>query len=367
MAWKIVRSSLLQNGPYSISQEMCDIEVKSSTPISLFLPSKSGLGICALALNNFLVTLHNDFVGRCRSLLNDESRIPEVSLANITKAHLVAYDPDKDFLPMIFANCDYSLEVGAVTTIDFNWKSLERQLFNRLIKGRPKIISLIELFVFSKDICDAAVFKALTQKIPQVKLSHEVQRTILEEMDRLDDICEVLKLLYIAIGFLSSAGGDPSMKLYEYLSSGLKITLINGLKSTQIQQDCKLEHIVSLWLLLSLKRARILTERKQDPFDDVSDNVKSSLDEEKFDLNGRLHNLENLDYFVRELLEIILLYLKNVPVEQLHYPLCEYINAILEEKGSDTVIEDLEKTLPGSIKVEHAVEVWKAACKKKED
>ena len=61
-------------GPYSISQEMCSLEVTNSTPISMFLPARSGLGRCALALNNFLVTLHNDFIGRCKSLLNDESR-----------------------------------------------------------------------------------------------------------------------------------------------------------------------------------------------------------------------------------------------------------------------------------------------------
>lgn len=106
MAWKIVRSSLIADGeyffldkqclliihnlhpsiqhyhwsfcivigPFSISQEMSCTEVKNSTSISMFLPTKSGLGKCALALNNFLINLHNDFIGRCRSLLNDETR-----------------------------------------------------------------------------------------------------------------------------------------------------------------------------------------------------------------------------------------------------------------------------------------------------
>ena len=61
-------------GPFSVSKEMCSDEIKASTPISFFLPAKSGLGRCALALNNFLISLHNDFVGRCKTLLNDESR-----------------------------------------------------------------------------------------------------------------------------------------------------------------------------------------------------------------------------------------------------------------------------------------------------
>ena len=40
----------------------------------MFLPANSGPGRCALALNNFLIALHNDFIGRCKSLLKDESR-----------------------------------------------------------------------------------------------------------------------------------------------------------------------------------------------------------------------------------------------------------------------------------------------------
>jgi hypothetical protein len=48
--------------------------------------------------------------------------------------------------------------------------------------------------------------------------------------------------------------------------------------------------------------------------------VKSSLDKkQKFFLNGGLQKL-NVDHFVRELLEFILLYLKNAPEEQLHFP-----------------------------------------------
>ena len=68
---------------------------------------------------------------------------PEIPLANVTKAHLVAYDPDKDFLPMILANCDYSLRIGEGTMVEFNWKSLERQLVDRFIRGKSRLTSLV--------------------------------------------------------------------------------------------------------------------------------------------------------------------------------------------------------------------------------
>jgi hypothetical protein len=55
----------------------------------------------------------------------------------------VAYDPEKDFLPMILAHCDYSLKVGEETSVEFNWKCLERLLVDRFIRGRPRLMSLV--------------------------------------------------------------------------------------------------------------------------------------------------------------------------------------------------------------------------------
>ena len=48
--------------------------------------------------------------------------------------------------------------------------------------------------------------------------------------------------------------------------------------------------------------------------------MKASLDKKrKLTLNSGLQKL-NVDHFVRVLLEFIMLYLKNAPEEQLHWP-----------------------------------------------
>lgn len=60
-------------------------------------------------------------------------------LTNITKSHLVAYDPEKDLLPLILAHCNYSLKVGEGTAVEYNWKALERQLVDRFIRGRHQL------------------------------------------------------------------------------------------------------------------------------------------------------------------------------------------------------------------------------------
>ena len=67
----------------------------------------------------------------------------EVPHANITKTHLVAYDTEKDLLPIILAHCDYSLKVGEGTLVEYNWKALERQLVDRFIRRRTRIASLV--------------------------------------------------------------------------------------------------------------------------------------------------------------------------------------------------------------------------------
>jgi hypothetical protein len=49
-----------------------------------------------------------------------------------------------------------------------------------------------------------------------------------------------------------------------------------------------------------------------------------------------------------------------------YFSLSEYINAKLDEKGCD-VINGLGEYVSDDIKVEHAVEAWKVACRKSED
>jgi hypothetical protein len=59
----------------------------------------------------------------------------------------------------------------------------------------------------------------------------------LNELTQLTDVCDVLKSIHIAIGFLSSAGGNPLMSIHEYLHQGLKMTPKNGLKSGKVHVD----------------------------------------------------------------------------------------------------------------------------------
>lgn len=52
---------------------------------------------------------------------------------------LIAFDYDIDFIPMLYAHCSYSLEMGKGTMIDYNFITLERHLVTSTIAGKPMI------------------------------------------------------------------------------------------------------------------------------------------------------------------------------------------------------------------------------------
>ena len=47
-------------------------------------------------------------------------------------------------------------------------------------------------------------------------------RAIREDLDSLESVSDVLRLLDVVIGFLSSAGGDPEQRVSSYLYDTLK-------------------------------------------------------------------------------------------------------------------------------------------------
>ena len=67
------------------------------------------------------------------------SSIKSIPTQEATVHHLVAYDHDIDLIPMLYAHCSYSLEIGKGTVIDYNFLTLERQLVTTFISGKPML------------------------------------------------------------------------------------------------------------------------------------------------------------------------------------------------------------------------------------
>ena len=48
------------------------------------------------------------------------SPLERVSVSEVTLSHLIAHDPERDFVPLILARCNYSLEVGKETPFHYD-------------------------------------------------------------------------------------------------------------------------------------------------------------------------------------------------------------------------------------------------------
>ena len=74
------------------------------------------------------------------------SPLERISMTDVTISQLIAYDPERDLLPLILAHCNYSLEVGQETFVQYDWTALERQLTDRFLKGRPFVVFKVHHF-----------------------------------------------------------------------------------------------------------------------------------------------------------------------------------------------------------------------------
>jgi hypothetical protein len=63
-----------------------------------------------------------------------------VGIFDAINAHLISFSRERDLQPIVLANCNYSLEVGQGTRVEYDFETMERQVEERFIRGRPRLI-----------------------------------------------------------------------------------------------------------------------------------------------------------------------------------------------------------------------------------
>lgn len=366
MAWNSCHLLLGDQGRLRVPEDLCNITMDNDCPIAMLLPSTTGMGVCSTALTFFLVNTHDEFLGTFRSLTNQESALERVPVTEVTISHLIAYDPEKDLLPLILAHCNYSLEVGKETSVQYDWAALERQLIDRFLRGRPFVDFREERFAFSRDTRDDTVFSSLAEKIPQEPISRVIEGQIIIDLrSSLSDVCDVLSSLDIAIGFLASSGGQEERQLKSYLHETLKLPKERGLKSPTAEQHCHLSHTLALWRLMALEKAKIKSRNKQEPFEQMSDIFKEKLSSSDLAQLNRILRKIDMDLFLPRLLEMVLLNVKHAKENIVSMSFNEYFELYLEEKGLEQVPGT--ENISDDVKMKHLKAVWNAAVQLSDD
>ncbi|KAJ7339360.1 hypothetical protein OS493_005754 [Desmophyllum pertusum] len=157
-AWDQVCLQLSSQGLFAPTKEQCSKSVDMNNTVSILLPTDDGPGVCCKGLLLFLVSVHNELVQAYHSNVssNESTRrtAGQFPLSEVSVSQLIAYDPEKDLLPVMLANCSYSLEVGKETQLQYNWEALEKQIIDRFIRGRPTVDFKVDNFMFREDARD---------------------------------------------------------------------------------------------------------------------------------------------------------------------------------------------------------------------
>jgi hypothetical protein len=362
LVWNSVRHQLvnfaLPKGK-RLTQEQCD-PVTDQTTLDMLLPSKRGQGLCPIALVTYLCQIQNKFMEEYSRITNQRFET-EVSIQEACLSQMIVYDPQKDLLPLVLANCSYSLKAGQGTSIEYKFASLERQIDERFIRGKPRLNSrkLENLMIFMDDASYVKLFSQLDERIPQEPLPYKYKREIDVEMKgQLTKLQDSLSNLDIALGFLVSVGGDPKREIHKFML--LNLQMKKGLYGEKIQ-SVNLRNTKSLWLTLNHLLAKLKSTFKQDPFESIDDKYQEELpDELKQSLDKLFQNHSNIDIFLSVLFECIhfQLTVSDDDAEETDNTRVE-LSTALREYGSELDDIKVDWRLPDEIQVKHCLSTWR--------
>uniref|UniRef100_A0A8C5J7S2 RN213 ligase n=1 Tax=Junco hyemalis TaxID=40217 RepID=A0A8C5J7S2_JUNHY len=368
--WNKLRSSLDTNGEIKLPESYCDAELSLDSRLEVLLPRRQGLGLCSTALASYLIGLHNDFV---QSVIRDTEEDDRylVSPSEVADLHLISYDVERDLIPLILSNCQYSMEKGGETLQDFDLERIQQQVISKFLQGKPLIrLTGIPTLVYRHDRNNEKLFSDVRNKLEQTALPSSVMNMISGELQSYSDVCDALSLTEITLGFLAVAGENADMLLTEYIEEVLQMGdqtdphLLHVSPEGKALRRCQLRHSIALWQLLCAHKSEQLLRLGRDPFADVSRAYKEELTPELVKLLHTFLVHSSLETFLQELHEMIILKLRHVQaVEEFNpmWSLKESLLPYLDAKGSELAAE-LEDTFPDEILLSHAAGTWKAAA-----
>ncbi|NXS37956.1 RN213 ligase, partial [Pomatostomus ruficeps] len=362
--WNKLRSSLDTNGEIKLPKGYCDAELSLDSRLEVLLPRRQGLGLCSTALASYLIGLHNDVVHAVNKHIEEDDRYL-ISPSEVAELHLISYELERDLIPLILSNCQYSMEKGGETLQDFDLERIQQQVISKFLQGKPLImLTGIPTLVHRHDRNYEQLFNDVRNKLEQSALPSSVMNMISGELQSYSDVCDALSLTEITLGFLAMAGENAEMLLTDYIEQVLQMGDQTNPHVLQALRRCQLRHSVALWQLLRTRKSEQLLRLGRDPFADVSPDYKQELTPVLVKLLHTFLVHSRLETFLQELHEMIVLRLRRVQAAEkfrLTWSLKDLLVPYLQDKESELAME-LEDTFPDEIGLPHATATWKAAA-----
>uniref|UniRef100_A0A3Q3JTJ3 Uncharacterized protein n=2 Tax=Monopterus albus TaxID=43700 RepID=A0A3Q3JTJ3_MONAL len=286
----------------------------------------------------------------------------KVSPADLTDIHVIRYELERDLMPLVLSNTQYSIEKGQETLHEYDLPKIQHQIVSRFLLGKPLItLNGIPTLVNRHDRNYEIILKDVKAKVKQEPLQTLTLFAVAGELHSYSEVCEALSTLEVALGFLAMTGGDPHMQLSCYLEEVLQMgdqTAPHILKTLSM---CCLKHCVELWQLLASLKSENLLRLKRDPFVGVSEKYKQVLGEDERRLLTGFFSKSSADTFLLEMHEFLVLVLKMPNAPETYRPdwgLKITLVSYMERKGLD-IPPDVEELFPDEICLSHCVAAWK--------
>ncbi|NXX58283.1 RN213 ligase, partial [Scopus umbretta] len=362
--WNKLRSSLDTNGEIKLPKGYCDADLTLDSKLEVILPRRQGLGLCSTALVSYLISLHNDFIHSVNKHIKEDDRYL-ISPSEVADLHLISYEVERDLIPLILSNCQYSMEKGGETLQDFDLERIQQQVISKFLQGKPLItLTGIPTLVYRHDRNYEQLFNDVRNKLDQSALPSSVMNMISGELQSYSDVCDALSITEITLGFLAMAGENAEMLLTDYIEKILQMGDQTNPHVLQALRRCRLKHNIALWQLLSARKSEQLLRLRRDPFEGISTAYKTELSPEIVKLLNAFLVHSRLETFLQELHEMIVLKLRHAQAVNDFRPtwsLKESLIPYLDAKDSELAAE-LEELFPAEILLSHATATWKAAA-----
>ncbi|KAM9346074.1 E3 ubiquitin-protein ligase rnf213-alpha-like [Symphorus nematophorus] len=359
--WNQLRVSLATNGEIKIPAEFCEKDLDLNSDFKVLLPRRQGPGLCSTALVSYLIALHNDLV-YCVDKHTGEETSYKVSPADLTDLHMIRYELDRDLMPLVLSNTQYSIERGQETLHEYDLLKIQQQIVSRFLLGKPLItLNGIPTLVNRHERNYEIILKDVKAKVQQEALQTATLFAVAGELHSYSEVCEALSTLEVALGFLAMTGGEPHMQLSAYLEEVLQMENQMAPHILKALSMCCLKHCVALWQLLASLKSENMLRLKRDPFVEVSEQYKQALGEDEHRLLTGFFSKNSADSFLLEMHEFLVLVLKKPNATDTFRPnwgLKDTLVSYMERKDLD-IPPDVENLFPEEILLSHYVEAWK--------
>ncbi|XP_051523957.1 E3 ubiquitin-protein ligase rnf213-beta-like isoform X2 [Myxocyprinus asiaticus] len=359
--WNHLRIEIVNNASVGLDRALCEKPMTKDSSGQFLSLSHHGPGSCLHAIIDLLSETHNSLVREARKLCHQEDSDYRVPLVALSESQLALCHPERELLPLVLANCHYTLEKGTQTVSSCDHQAVERELSRRFFAGKPRIQTDTDKYLRRHHQNFSEVLNEVRAKIPQESLKGSVLSSMRSMLRSFTDVCDAVYAVEIGLRFLGKTGGDPQVLLLSYLLDSLKMDQHISSSIAEALKENRLSQCTATWQLLTCWKSEQMMRRGQDPFQRLSKEFRKKLTSEERKEVKVFLGVTDIDILSLELHEILQLKTNSTVEDGFapHWDIKSTMELHLEEKNI-TSFPGLD-ILPEEITLAKAAEIWTLA------